>query len=224
MLAPLLPFTFPTQYLPYISAALILIGLVMAFAGKAMFRSLTSFIGAVLGGQLGFVFGTALGGETFGFLLGAVGALLGGIAMRFLIKIGMAGVLGALAFLALWFTTGSIIVGAVAFFIIFIVVIWFMDKIIIFLMAAGGALAVGFGAWLLTDSGNLAILGGALVFILGVVVQVADDRRRQRIARMRATPIVRTVVQRVPVYVPVPPPPPPRVPASAPPPPPPPTR
>ncbi len=215
----ILPLSFPPQYLPYIGAALILIGLVMAFAGKAMFRSLTGIIGAVLGGQLGFLAGGAMGGAVMGFLLGAVGAIIGGILMRFLVKIGMAALLGILGFLALWFTTGSALLGLVAFLVIFIVTIWFMDKIIIFLMAAGGGLALGFGTWLLTDSLTTAALAGLVVFVLGTVVQFADDKRRRRLALIRSQPVVRTVVQRVPVYVQAPPPPPPRMPPPPPPPP-----
>jgi hypothetical protein len=196
------------------------IGLVMAYAGKPMFRSITGVVGSFLGASLGFSFGGAIGGSLIGLLAAAAGALVGGAVMMYLVKFGLAILLGFLALFFLGIATGSIIIGIAAFFIVFILVIYFMDQVLLVVMAAGGALAVSFGVWIVTFDLILTLALGFIVFASGVPVQIFLEKQR----KARGQPPVRTVIQ--PVYVPVrppypvsPPPPPPPPPSPSPPPP-----
>src|SRR3989442_10628054 len=90
-----------------IGAALVLLGLALAFWGRGIWRRIMALIGMVLGGIIGFIAGYAIGGFTVGgdtispYLLGLIlrliGALIGTLLFSKLVKIGLAVVLGFVA-------------------------------------------------------------------------------------------------------------------------------
>src|SRR5206468_2745418 len=90
-----------------IGAALVLLGLALAFWGRGIWRRIMALIGMVLGGIIGFIAGYAIGGFTvggytispyvLGLILSLIGALIGTLLFAKLVNIALALVIGLAA-------------------------------------------------------------------------------------------------------------------------------
>lgn len=133
------------EVLLLIGVAVLVLGFVLAFAGRLAWRPVMGFIGAVLGGLFGFVFGTAVGGVFVGLLVSMLGAVIGGMMFAFLMEIGLGVVAGFLTYIVASALTGSFIVSAVLAGVVFVLTIVFVEEAIGIVTAVVGGLLVGIG-------------------------------------------------------------------------------
>lgn len=204
-----------------IGAALIVLGLALAFWGRGIWRFIMAIIGAALGSILGFIIGFAIAGYLLGLGLSFVGAFIGSILFGKLVKIGLALVMGLLAagivFLALGAPTGTglgdarMIAAIVALLIVFAISYYFIEELIGFITALIGGLLLGLGAWIILGTGTGLIAGGAglAVFVIGAILQTMKTRRQKRVAAAVAAPPPSPAYQYPQAPPPPPPPPPP---------------
>src|SRR5881409_504264 len=99
-----------------IGAALVLLGLALAFWGRGIWRRIMALIGMALGGIIGFIAGFAIGGFTvggyaispyaLGLILGLIGALIGSILFVKLVNIALALIVGLAAAAIVFFSLG----------------------------------------------------------------------------------------------------------------------
>ena len=205
-----------------IAGVLIVVGLVFAFFGRGILKSLMAMLGAVLGGIIGYLAGALLvgGGSSLAAIgLGLVGAFIGFILFWRLVKIGFALALGVLAaalvFIAFGTPSGTgagdsrVIAAVVAFIVVFAISYYFIEELIGIITALIGGILVGAGAYLFLGTGTpggvqswiLAVGAGAAIFFLGAFFQTMKVRRQKRMKAAMAAPRV--------VAAPPPPPPPP---------------
>lgn len=213
--------TLPPTLVWAIAGILVVVGLVFAFFGRGVLKSLMGILGAIIGGIIGYLAGALLvGGATSlaAIGLGLVGSFIGFILFWKLVKIGFAlalGVLaGALVFIAFGPSSGggpvdSRVIGAVvAFIVVFAIAYYFIEELIGIITALIGGILVGAGAFLFLGTGTpggvpswiAAVGAGAAIFFLGAFFQTMKVRRQKRMKAAMAAPRV--------VATPPPPPPP----------------
>ena len=171
---------------------IILIGLVVAFAGRVVWRHLMSFIGAMIGGIFGFVIGTIVGGLLIGLFLSMLCAVIGSFVFIFLAEIGLGVVAGLFTYFV---TTGlvdseilALILAAVAFGLTVV----FIEQALGVVTAVVGGLLVGLGAlWLDWFDMTMVVALMLAVIIFGAAVQLTaikdrDDERRRRAVGLTA--------------------------------------
>src|SRR5437867_2369612 len=163
-----------------IGAALVLLGLALAFWGRGIWRRIMALIGMVLGGIIGFIAGYAIGGFTvggytispyvLGLILSLIGALIGTLLFAKLVNIALALVIGlaaaALVFFSLGASTGTAtladarVIGAIiAFVVVFALSYYFIEELLAILTAAIGGALLGFGVYILLWPGGRVLQG-----------------------------------------------------------------
>lgn len=148
----------------------LIIGLILVFGGKLIWRPLMSIVGGFAGSIFGFVIGFALGG-TIGGLIGApVGAIIGGMIFVAIAEFAVALLSALLAFVLLLIITGSWILGLVVGAVVFVIASMYIDKIIGILMATGGGLisgacliGLGFDIWICAIIALALIMAGSVM-------------------------------------------------------------
>ncbi|MEM3039138.1 MAG: hypothetical protein QXE45_07090, partial [Thermoplasmata archaeon] len=89
----------------------LVLGLILVFGGKLIWRPLMSIVGGFAGSFFGFLIGFSLGG-TIGGLIGApVGAILGGMIFVAIAEFGVALMSALIAFVFVSIVAGSLILG-----------------------------------------------------------------------------------------------------------------
>ena len=194
-----------------IGAALVLLGLALAFWGRGIWRRIMALIGMVLGGIIGFIAGYAIGGFTvggytispyvLGLILSLIGALIGTLLFAKLVNIALALVIGlaaaALVFFSLGASTGTAtladarVIGAIiAFVVVFALSYYFIEELLAILTAAIGGALLGFGVYILLWPGGIiaAAAAGIGVFALGMIYQTMKVRRQKRVAASMGAP------------------------------------
>lgn len=162
---------------------LLLLGLVLAFAGRWVFESLMSFLGALIGAVIGF----QLGYYTFGWgcfgglILCVIGALVGGLIFHYIVEFAIALFCGLLAGVVVFAVLGS---GQYTIFITLIVIIvvgvlswYFIREIIGVVTALMGGMISGYALLQLDillnwNMHSVWILLTILIVVVGAIVQV----------------------------------------------------
>ena len=163
-----------------IAFAIMLVGVVLAFAGRLVWRNVMSFIGGILGFLFGFTYGTAIGGPIVGLVVGFLGAMIGGTVFSFLMEIGLGVVAGLLAYLVSSIVFDSMLMGVVFAGIAFVVTIVFVDQAIGIVTAIVGGLLVGIGMlWMDLFDMILVVLIMFAVMVFGAALQVSMHRDEQ---------------------------------------------
>lgn len=188
-----------------ISIVLLVVGLLLAFAGRTVWKHVMSFIGAIIGGLLGFTFGTAIGGWLVGFIVGMLGAMVGSAMFVFLSELALALVAGLLAYILGDAVTGSQIVGLVAAAVAFGLTVVFIKEAIGVVTAIVGGLLVGIAlVWSEFVDMTMAVIAMFAVMVFGAAVQLMGVREEER--RMREHPAAQAaaVAASVPSTPPIP--------------------
>ncbi|MCU0852862.1 MAG: hypothetical protein MUC90_06400, partial [Thermoplasmata archaeon] len=110
-----------------VAIVLMLIGVLLAFAGARIWKSVMSFIGSVLFGMLGFTIGVAVGGTLMGLIVGGLAAMVGGVLFVFLARVGIGVISGVLFFVVVAGLTGSQVAGLVAGLVGFVVAFVYIE-------------------------------------------------------------------------------------------------
>ncbi len=218
--------------LAIIGILLILVGFALAFLGRKLWTPFMSLVGAILGGTVGYLIGGfyAPSGYVVALVLSMIGAVLGSILFNYLVKIALALIAAAIPAILAYRAMNpnprldqsaqdtAVIVAILVLLVVFALAYYFVEELIGVVTSLVGGFLLGAGVFLAMNDGGLAIGSGAIVFVVGALVQTLAIRtaKRQGAWRIRATQTP-----------PVPPPPepsaaPPTPPAAPPPPPPPP--
>ncbi|MBI4415868.1 MAG: hypothetical protein HY557_02660 [Euryarchaeota archaeon] len=228
------PLAINPSTLAIIGILLVLVGFALAFLGRKLWTPFMSLVGAILGGTVGYLIGGfyASSGYVVALVLSMIGAVLGSILFNYLIKIALALIAAAIPAILAYRAMNpnpvldqsaqdtAVIVAILVLLVVFAVAYYFVEELIGIVTSLVGGFLLGAGVFLAMNDGGLAIGSGAIVFVVGGLVQTLAIRtaKRRGAWRIHAT-------QTPPVPPPPPPEPsaaPPTPPAAPPPPPPPP--
>jgi hypothetical protein len=174
-----------------IGAIIILVGVGLAFAGRIIWGSLMSLIGAFIGGALGYAIGFILGGWIIAMILSLILAIVGSMLLGAMVKLGLAFLTGLLAggifFLALGDAPldSKLVVAFIILVIVFSVSYYFIEEVIGIVTALIGGILIGVGIWLVTADSGFGLLMGGLAFVGGALVQTFAVRKYDRYGRPR---------------------------------------
>jgi hypothetical protein len=177
-----------------IGVIIIIIGLLLAFLGKGALRRFMGLIGSVIGGSVGYIIGGSLssGSPWLAIALGFIGAILGSTLLTYATNVALAFFVGFIAAGATYLALGGtpvgdtratedpVMIALLVMVIVFSIVYYFIDELMAFLTALIGAALVGAGTFLITQS---QLYGGVVlgvVFLLGLTVQMAFAKRKER--------------------------------------------
>ena len=228
----------PTAFL-VIGGLLALVGILLAFFGRKLWTPFMSFLGAILGGSIGYFIGIYYTpGSAIGpIILAVVGSVLGSILFNYLVKIALALITGAIPATITYYLMNpnpvqdqsaqqpAVIAAILVLLVVFGIAYYFVEELIGVVTAIVGAFLLGAGIFLATGEPVWALGGAAGVFLVGALVQTLAIRRAKRggslrMRRARAAamaPVAPVVVPRAPPPPPaaIPPPPPPTAPSDS---------
>ena len=172
------------ELLLIVALVFLFIGLILAFAGRKVWKHVMSLIGAVIGGLLGFTIGTAVGGVLIGFITGILGSMVGSAVFIFLARLGIGVVAGLLTFIVVAEVTGSSVFALVAAVIAFAFTFAYIEVAIGIVTAVVGGLLVGIGLLWLDMEMLVAVLVLMAVMVFGAAFQMTAlkdevDRKRR---------------------------------------------
>jgi MFS family permease len=172
------------ELLLLVALVFLFIGLILAFAGRKVWKHVMSLIGAVIGGLLGFTIGTAVGGVLIGFITGILGSMVGSAVFIFLARLGIGVVAGLLTFIVVAEVTGSSVLALVAAVIAFAFTFAYIEVAIGIVTAVVGGLLVGIGLLWLDMEMLVAVLVLMAVMVFGAAFQMTAlkeevDRKRR---------------------------------------------
>jgi len=161
-----------------------LVGIALAFFGRAIWSGLLSAIGGMIGWMIGF----AVGIYFFGFgdlmsiiivvIIAFVSSFILGAIFGFLVELALALAAALLAAgLFFYFNQGQIVVALVIFAVTFILAYVFIEKVVIVVTAFIGSILAAVGLWFLTESVLWTGVGLIGIFFLGCLIQyfMLDD-------------------------------------------------
>jgi len=165
---------------------LIMVGLVIAFAGHLVWRHLMSFIGAIIGGLFGFVIGTAIGGVLVGLIVSMLCAVVGSFVFIFLAEIGLGVVAGLFAYFVVYGLVGDVIVALIVGGLALGLTVAFIEQALGIVTAVVGGLLVGIGLiWLDWIDMTLVVVLMLGVIVFGSAVQLSAIRKRPMVMQAR---------------------------------------
>jgi hypothetical protein len=181
-----------SEYGVLIFAVLLIIGIIIAFAGRIVWRHLMSFIGAIIGGLFGFVLGTAVGGVLVGLFVSVLCAVVGSFVFIFLAEVGLGVVAGLFTFFVLDEMLGDdyLIIALVVAGLALIITIVFIEQALGVVTAGIGGMLVGLALlWLdwLDMTAVVVIMLATIIF--GAAFQlmaIKDEARRHAAPAMAA--------------------------------------
>ena len=166
---------------------LIIIGLIMALFGRAIWDFVLSMIGGILGSLIGFVVGFILGGLIGAivgmFVLGFIGSLL----FKYLMRVVLALLAGVVISILVWYGIGKPMLADFAPWALLIIILvfipsyWFIEELISLLTALIGGAIVGVGVYCLTWNPWVAFLVGILVWVGGTFLQIMALEKYDRV-------------------------------------------
>ncbi len=157
----------------------LLIGIGLAFFGRAIWGMLLSAIGGMIGWMLGFAVGVLIFG--FGdllsiilvFICGFVGSFILGAIFRFLVEAALALVAAILAAGIFWWAyPGQLLFAIIIFALVFILSYVFIEKVVAIVTAFIGAIIAGVGAYFLLDNLGYAAIAALGLMVAGSLVQL----------------------------------------------------
>lgn len=172
-----------SEYGILIIAILLIVGIVVAFAGRIVWRHLMSFIGAVIGGLFGFILGTAVGGVLVGLLVSILCAVVGSFVFIFLAEIGLGVVTAIFTFFVVEAVLGNEIVALVIAGLALVITIVFIQQALGVVTAGIGGLLVGLALiWLdwLDMVVVVVIMLGTIIFGAAFQLMAIKDQTRRR--------------------------------------------
>lgn len=169
---------------------LLLVGLVLAYAGRLVFESLMSFLGALIGAMIGFNIGysTLNLGIIGGLIICVVGALIGGLIFYHIVEFAIAlfcGIIGGGIVVAVLGTGTTVIILAVVVGLIITLLAWhFIKEILSVATSLMGGMICGY-AFIQIDSrlgwglGGIWTLLAILIIVSGAIIQIKYVRERK---------------------------------------------
>ena len=165
-----------------------LLGIVLAFLGKLIWKPLMSIIGAFIGATLGFIVGMLLAGEIGGLVLMFIGGIIGGKLFSMIVEFALAVIAAIVTFGLLTLFTGSYIVAAIGGIVVLVLCIVFRKKVVGLVMAVVGSVIAGVALMSLSIPAELAAVVALVMMIAGGIVQTFFVKTKEEIAESRKCP------------------------------------
>lgn len=160
---------------------ILILGLVIAFAGRIVWKHVMSLIGAFIGGIFGFVLGAAVGGLLVGLFVGMLSAVIGSFVFIFLAEVGLGFVAGMFTYIVVDALIGNTIVALVIGAVAMTLTVVFIQQAIGIVTAAIGGLLVGISLlWLDYFDMTVVVLAMFGTMLLGAGFQLAVIAEAQR--------------------------------------------
>lgn len=172
------------QVMLVLAIIVMLIGVLLAFAGARIWKSVMSFIGSVIFGIIGFTIGTVIGGMLMGFVLGGLAGLVGGMLFVFLARVGIGVVAGVLFYIVVAGLSGNQVVGLVAGLVGFVVAFVYIETTVGIVTAVLGGILVGLGLYLLDYEMLVVLLAMLVTMVFGGAVQMTFLKDKKRPAQV----------------------------------------
>jgi len=175
--------------------ALIILGIVFAFAGRKVWHMLMVLIGALMGGLIGLFIGYYYFSTYGGLVGGIVGSYLGSLIFRYVAESAVPVALAILVFLISYIVLNGnlILCGAIAITVL-ILAFFIVDVLLSLLTSAIGAILTFFGIIFVggyysyppEELIQLSILVSLLLFVSGLILQmiIAHEERAELKARL----------------------------------------
>ena len=181
-----------SEYGVLIFAVLLIVGFIIAFAGRIVWRHLMSFIGAIIGGLFGFVLGTAVGGVLVGLFVSMLCALIGSFVFVFLAEVGLGVVAGLFTFFVLDEMLGDdyLIVAVAVAGLAFAITVIFIEQALGVVTAGIGGMLVGLALlWLdwLDMTAVVIIMFATIIFGAAFQLMAIKDEERRLATPMAAS-------------------------------------
>lgn len=167
-----------------LAVIVLLMGIALALFGRAIWGSLLSAMGGMIGWMLGFAVGvfffgfTTLMGIILTIIIAFIGSFILGAIFGFLVELALALAAALLAAgLFYYFYDKQIVLALIIFAVTFILAYVFIEKVVILVTAFVGSILAAIGIWFLTKNAGYTGLGFVGIFILGCLIQyfLLDD-------------------------------------------------
>jgi hypothetical protein len=169
---------------PYFLWIVLVIGLLFAFCGRALWKAIWFIIGGLvglaIGMTLGFLIGFFIGAALIcAVIAGVVGFIVGGYwgisAARFMIAVSG-------AFTGFWIgsTFGGMIVGIIVAVVVFLIIYLKFDEVLSIATAIMGGLMVGAVAYTLAGGG---VWGTVALFVVGIPIIILGAKTQLEIEK-----------------------------------------
>ncbi|HIH01953.1 TPA: hypothetical protein HA259_07810 [Thermoplasmata archaeon] len=192
-----------SEYGVLIFAVLLIVGFIIAFAGRIVWRHLMSFIGAIIGGLFGFVIGTAVGGILVGLFVSMLCAIIGSFVFIYLAEVGLGVIAGLFAFFVVDEILGDdyLIIALVVAGLALIITIVFIEQALGIVTAGIGGMLVGLALlWLdwLDMTAVVVIMFATIIFGAAFQLMAIKDEARRLATPMAAATASQGAVAPVP--------------------------
>jgi len=151
---------------------LLIIGVVLAFFGKAIWGSLMSIIGGMIGWFLGFSLAMYFGwGWLIAVIVGLICGIIGSMLFGYLVEAALAFITGLLAGGVIFYLAPDYwIVAIIVFGIVMVLAYVYIEQVVGVVTALIGALLAAGAIYILANT-ELAVLGFILIFVGGALIQ-----------------------------------------------------
>lgn len=159
-----------------LAVILLIIGIVLAFFGKAIWGSLMSIIGGMIGWFIGFAigihfFGENINGWLIAIIIGFICGFIGSMLFRYLVEVALALITGLLAGGVIYYLAPDYwIVAIIVFGVVMVLAYVYIEEVVGIVTALIGALLAAAAIYILAGA-SLAVLGFILIFIGGALIQ-----------------------------------------------------
>lgn len=173
------------EYVTLIAIVLIIVGVLVAFAGRRVWKPTMSLVGAIIGGTMGYVIGYALGGWLLAIVVSMLTAFIGSVIFVFISQVALGLVAGGITFLVVVALVDSAIVGLILAVIAMIVTYVYIEQAIGIVTAVVGGLAAGLGLIWLEQDMLVSVLVMLALMVFGAAFQMtalAEEQKRRAAA------------------------------------------
>jgi hypothetical protein len=170
------------EYVVLIALALVIVGVMVAFAGRRVWKPTMSFVGAMVGGTMGYVIGYALGGWLLAIVVAMLAAFIGSVIFVFISHVALGLIAGFITYLVVVALTGNEIAGIIIAVVAVVVTYVYIEQAIGIVTAVIGGLAAGLGLIWLEQDMLVSVLVMLALMVFGAAFQMtalAEEQRRR---------------------------------------------
>lgn len=189
----------PREFELVIVALLLVFGVVLAFVGHRIYKSILAVVGVVLGFVIGFTLGSMFSGIIVAYILGTLGAIFLALVFYYLVATAMSLIAGAAVFLLAHALGVGLIISLIIATAVFVIVFLTYDRIVALFTALVGATLVAWGLDILGFQWIIVAIIFFITTISGVIVQWIDiSSKKPRPIESRNLPSKIDIVKRCP--------------------------
>jgi len=171
-----------SEYVVLIALILIIVGVLVAFAGRRVWKPTMSFVGAIVGGTMGYVIGYALGGWLLAVVVAMLAAFIGSVIFVFISQVALGLIAGFITYLVVVALIDNAIVGLIFAVVAVVVTYVYIEQAIGIVTAIIGGLAAGLGLIWLEQDMLVSVLVMFVLIVFGAAFQMtalAEEQKRK---------------------------------------------